>query len=51
MYVASVTLGRVTVRLDVYPDGGMARLRVWGELVDPPATTSADDVSGRRAAR
>ena len=21
------------VRLDVYPDGGMARLRVWGELV------------------
>ena len=20
------------VRLDVYPDGGMARLRVWGEL-------------------
>jgi allantoicase len=23
------------VRLDVYPDGGMARLRVWGELVRP----------------
>jgi allantoicase len=22
-----------TVRLDVYPDGGIARLRVWGELV------------------
>ena len=21
------------VRLDVYPDGGMARVRVWGELV------------------
>ena len=21
------------VRLDVYPDGGMARLRVWGEVV------------------
>ena len=21
------------VRLDVYPDGGMARLRVWGDLV------------------
>ena len=21
-----------TVRLDVYPDGGIARLRVWGEL-------------------
>jgi allantoicase len=21
------------VRLDVYPDGGLARLRVWGELV------------------
>jgi allantoicase len=20
------------VRLDVYPDGGLARLRVWGEL-------------------
>jgi allantoicase len=20
------------VRLDVFPDGGMARLRVWGEL-------------------
>ena len=39
------------VRLDVYPDGGMARLRVWGELVDPPATTSAGDVSGRRTAR
>jgi allantoicase len=35
------------VRLDVYPDGGMARLRVWGELVDPPA----GDVSGRRPAR
>ena len=23
------------VRLDVYPDGGMARLRVWGELLRP----------------
>ena len=23
------------VRLDVYPDGGMARLRVWGELIGP----------------
>ena len=21
-----------TVRLDIYPDGGLARLRVWGEL-------------------
>lgn len=24
------------VRLDVYPDGGLARLRVWGELLSPP---------------
>ncbi|WP_037068806.1 allantoicase [Pseudonocardia acaciae] len=23
------------VRLDVYPDGGMARLRLWGELSEP----------------
>ncbi len=23
-------------RLDVYPDGGLARLRLWGELVTPP---------------
>ncbi|MDQ3308200.1 MAG: allantoicase, partial [Actinomycetota bacterium] len=22
------------VRLDVYPDGGLARLRVWGSLTD-----------------
>jgi allantoicase len=26
------------VRLDVFPDGGVARLRVWGELTDPPET-------------
>ncbi|MGH3510078.1 MAG: allantoicase [Nocardioidaceae bacterium] len=25
------------VRLDVFPDGGMARLRVWGELTTRPA--------------
>jgi allantoicase len=24
------------VRLDVYPDGGVARLRVWGELAPAP---------------
>jgi allantoicase len=23
------------VRLDVHPDGGMARLRIWGELIGP----------------
>ena len=28
------------VRLDVYPDGGMARLRLWGEA-DPAAHQAA----------
>ena len=39
------------VRLDVYPDGGMARLRVWGELVDAPSATAAGEVSGTRTDR
>ncbi|RAV31527.1 allantoicase [Corynebacterium heidelbergense] len=31
------------VRLDVYPDGGLARLRVWGELTDK----GAQDIAAR----
>ena len=43
------------VRLDVYPDGGMARLRVWGELVDPRprrrrATSAEGGLPGERLA-
>lgn len=34
-----VKLGAVThVRLNVYPDGGVSRLRVWGTLDDPART-------------
>ncbi|TIC89137.1 allantoicase [Nocardioides sp. GY 10113] len=37
VFVVEGTAGAATpvesVRLDVFPDGGMARLRVWGELV------------------
>jgi allantoicase len=29
----------VAVRADVYPDGGIARLRVWGDLTDEGRTT------------
>jgi allantoicase len=32
-FVVDETRPVMHVRLDVYPDGGMARLRVWGELV------------------
>ncbi|MBA3232788.1 MAG: allantoicase [Propionibacteriales bacterium] len=33
-YVVDSDRPATHVRLDVYPDGGLARLRVWGELTD-----------------
>ncbi len=30
------------VRLHIYPDGGIARLRVWGRILFDPATTGRD---------
>ena len=32
------------VRLHIYPDGGVARLRVWGRVAPDWSTTGADDV-------
>ncbi len=44
-YVAAESDGSVThCRLNIYPDGGVARLRIYGEVRPLPARFSRDDV-------